>query len=293
MIRLRAEAASTSHSLPLPPPFILSHTRPTAPSSGTPPLHLLFTDRREDRPEVTLPPRKRLGIALGPAYEVRESSSAAAARPAGGLRADYGFVATIDREIRHDSERDVGYGITDSWDEIVETLQGVPVSTNTELGRHMTAFETRVRQDTDEIYMRLDDEQSQRQLLAGRLNMLFRDRRAHAHTRFLMETEARMSREAWVGSMGASDLARAKVMSLRTTLLAQQSEIRELQSADRRRQTVISEMLEVDYRRQRQLTEALKLVKSLQTQMAELQRQQGPAKGPAQPELPEEAGSSS
>ncbi|GJY02774.1 hypothetical protein Tco_0360926 [Tanacetum coccineum] len=114
MIRLRAEAASTSHSLPLPPPIILSHTRPAAPSSGTPPLHLLSTDRREDRPEVTLPPRKRLGIALGPAYEVRESSSAAAARPAGGLRADYGFVATMDREIRRDPERDVGYGITDS-----------------------------------------------------------------------------------------------------------------------------------------------------------------------------------
>ncbi|GKE18031.1 reverse transcriptase domain-containing protein [Tanacetum coccineum] len=120
-------------------------------------------------------------------------------------------------------------------------------------------FETRVRQDTDEIYTRLDDEQSQRQLLAGQLNMLFRDRRAHAHTRFLMETEARMSREAWVGSMGASDLARAEVMSLRTTVLAQQSEIRELQLADRRRQTVISEMLAADYRRQRQLTKALKL----------------------------------
>ncbi|GJU79176.1 putative reverse transcriptase domain-containing protein [Tanacetum coccineum] len=76
-------------------------------------MHLLSTDRREDRLEVTLPPRKRLGIALGPAYEVRESSSAAAARPAGGLRADYGFVATMDREIRHDPERDVGYRITD------------------------------------------------------------------------------------------------------------------------------------------------------------------------------------
>ncbi|GKB58088.1 hypothetical protein Tco_0914274, partial [Tanacetum coccineum] len=50
MIRLRAEAASTSYSLPLPPPIILSHTRPDAPSSGTPPLHLLSTDRREDRP---------------------------------------------------------------------------------------------------------------------------------------------------------------------------------------------------------------------------------------------------
>nr|GFD63652.1 hypothetical protein [Tanacetum cinerariifolium] len=51
--------------------------------------------RREDRPEVTLPPRKKLGIAFGPRYD----SSAAAARPAGGFRADYGFVAAVDREI--------------------------------------------------------------------------------------------------------------------------------------------------------------------------------------------------
>ncbi|GJV48863.1 putative reverse transcriptase domain-containing protein [Tanacetum coccineum] len=89
MIRLRAEAASTSHSLPLPPPIILSYTRPAAPSSGTPPLHLLSTDHREDRPEVTLPPQKRLGIALGPAYEVGESSSAAAARPDSGGYGDW------------------------------------------------------------------------------------------------------------------------------------------------------------------------------------------------------------
>ncbi|GJW81233.1 hypothetical protein Tco_0145208, partial [Tanacetum coccineum] len=78
MIRMRAEAASTSHSLPLPPPFILSPTRPDAPSLGippplpisvptsSPPLLLPSASRREDRPEVTLPPRKRLGIALGP-----------------------------------------------------------------------------------------------------------------------------------------------------------------------------------------------------------------------------------
>ncbi|GKC61714.1 hypothetical protein Tco_1089312, partial [Tanacetum coccineum] len=61
---------------------------PDASSSGTPPLHLLSTDRREDRPDVTLPPRKRLGIALGLRYEIEESSSAAAARPARGLRVD-------------------------------------------------------------------------------------------------------------------------------------------------------------------------------------------------------------
>ncbi|GKB17973.1 hypothetical protein Tco_0851896 [Tanacetum coccineum] len=170
---IRVLETSTSHSLPLPPPFILSPTRPDAPSLGippplpisvptsSPPLLLPSASRREDRPEVTLPPRKRLGIALGPGYEVGESSSAAAARPAGGLKEDYSFVATMDKEIRRDLGREVGYGITDSWDEIVETLQGAPVSTDMELGRHMTAFETRVRQDTDEIYTRLDDEQSQ------------------------------------------------------------------------------------------------------------------------------------
>ncbi|GJY91164.1 hypothetical protein Tco_0506360 [Tanacetum coccineum] len=67
----------------------------------------------------------------------------------------------------------------------------------------------------------------------------------------------------------------------------------ELQAADRRRQTVISDLLKADHRRQRQLVEALKIVKSLKTQMIELQRQQGPAKDPAEPELPEEASSSS
>nr|GFB91687.1 hypothetical protein [Tanacetum cinerariifolium] len=74
----------------------------------------------------TLPPRKRLGIALGPRYEVGESSSATAARPAEGFRADYGFIATVDKEIMRDPKREVGYWITDSWDEIVETLQGAP-----------------------------------------------------------------------------------------------------------------------------------------------------------------------
>ncbi|GJR55385.1 putative reverse transcriptase domain-containing protein [Tanacetum coccineum] len=200
MIWLRAEAPSTSHSLLLPSTYHL-----TAPS-GTPllspilaptssPLLLLpSTNRREDRPEVTLLPQKRLGIALGPRYEVGESSYAGAARPDGGLRADYGFVATIDREIRCDLERD-------------------------------PEFETRVRQDTYEIYTRLDDEQTERQLMAGRLNMLYRDRRAHARTARLMKAEDRMSQEAWGRSMDASDLARAKVMSLHTTVLAQMESV--------------------------------------------------------------------
>nr|GFD57250.1 hypothetical protein [Tanacetum cinerariifolium] len=78
------------------------------------------------------------------------------------FRADYGFVAAVDREIMRDLEREVGYGITDSWDEIVETPQGAPDSTDTELGGYVREFETSVRQGMDEIYTRLDDEQTER-----------------------------------------------------------------------------------------------------------------------------------
>nr|GFA13278.1 hypothetical protein [Tanacetum cinerariifolium] len=212
-IRLRAEAASTS-SPPLQPPS---------------------ASRREDRPEVTLPPQKKLGIALGPGYEVGQSSSAAAARAAGGLRVDYGFVATMNREIMHDPERE--------------------------------------------------------------LNMLFRDRRAHAYIRHLMETEARMSREAWVRSTDASDLVHGEIMSLRTTVLGQMTEIRELHAADRRRQIVISELLRTDHRRSTEITELRTALQgqviALQAQVTALQGQQGLVGGLTQPELPEEAGSSS
>nr|GEZ16866.1 hypothetical protein [Tanacetum cinerariifolium] len=230
--------SSPSPQIPFPPlPPILS-----------PPSPLPSASRREDRHEVTLPPRKKLGITLGPRYE------------------------------------------------------GAPVSTDTELDGYMREFETRVRKDTDEIYMRLDDEQTERQLLAGRLNMLFRDRRAHAYTRHLMEIEARMSREAWVRVTDVSDLVHGEVMSLRTTVLGQMTEIRELQATDRRRQTVISELLRTDHRRSTEITElrialqgqvtALQgQVTALQAQVTALQRQQGLAGGLTQSELPEDASS--
>nr|GFB39740.1 hypothetical protein [Tanacetum cinerariifolium] len=247
MIRLRDEAASTS----------------------SPPLQLPSASRREDRPEVTLPPQKRLGIDLGPKYEVGESSSVATARLAGGLRADYGFVTTVYREIMRNLEREVGYGITNSWDKIVETLQGAPVSIDTELGGYMRE-----------------------------------DRCAHAYTRHLMEKEARMSQGAWVRATYASDLVHGEVMSLRTTVLGQMSEIRELQAADCRRQTVISELLRIDHRRSIEITELRTALQgqvtalqgqviALQAHVTTLQGQQGLAGGLTQPELPEQAGGSS
>nr|GFD39405.1 hypothetical protein [Tanacetum cinerariifolium] len=57
-------------------------------------------------------------------FETDESAATPPPHPTypEGFRADYGFVATMDREIMCDPEREVGYGITDSWDETVETL---------------------------------------------------------------------------------------------------------------------------------------------------------------------------
>ncbi|GKC88221.1 hypothetical protein Tco_1148870 [Tanacetum coccineum] len=78
-----------------------------------------------------------------------------------------------------------------------------------------------------------------------------------------------MAREAWGLSMDSSDYAH------------------------HRRQRVISKLLASDHKRQVQLTKTLKLLKGLQTQMVEFQRQHGPAKGPAQPDAPGDAGSSS
>ncbi|GKF56752.1 hypothetical protein Tco_0167092, partial [Tanacetum coccineum] len=63
-------------------------------------------------------------------FEVGESSSAPTARPTGGFRSDYGFFGTLDDEIRQDPKREVGYGITDTWDEMVEDMQGTPAATD-------------------------------------------------------------------------------------------------------------------------------------------------------------------
>ncbi|GJT91908.1 hypothetical protein Tco_1080753 [Tanacetum coccineum] len=70
-------------SLPSPPPI------PLTPRAST-----------EDIPKAKLPPRKRLCLtALTSRFEVGESSTATAARPTGGHRADYGFIGTLDAEI--------------------------------------------------------------------------------------------------------------------------------------------------------------------------------------------------
>ncbi|GJZ02886.1 hypothetical protein Tco_0520847 [Tanacetum coccineum] len=75
--------------------------------------------------------------------------------------------------------------------------------------------------------------------------------------------------------MDASGTARSEVRALKTTVLAQQTEVAALRAADRARQA--------------QLVETLRLMSALQTQVTALQGQQGPASSPAQPKISEEA----
>ncbi|GKA75202.1 hypothetical protein Tco_0781580, partial [Tanacetum coccineum] len=270
MIWLRAETPSTSHPLPLSTPP--SGTPPLLPiplPTSSPPLLLPSTDYRAGVSEVTFLPQKRLCIALGPRYQVGKSSPAPTARPTGGFRTDNGFVSTLDDEIKRDLERDVSYGITDTWDEMLVGMPEAPVTDDIELGRRMTNFVTTVIQDTNEIYGRLNEAQDARAVLSGRLNLLQRDRRSHAYTALLMEREVRLFREAWGRLLDTSDITRSKVRALRTTVLAQQTEIAALRAVDRARQA--------------QLMETLRLMSTLQTQVTALQGQQGPASGPAQP----------
>ncbi|GJS18685.1 putative reverse transcriptase domain-containing protein [Tanacetum coccineum] len=92
------------------------------PLSGIPPLlpiPLPFASYcRAGVSEVTLPPRKRLFIALGLRFKVGESSSAPTARPTVGFRADYGFVGTLYDEI---STADRDQGVTGSRPQETDT----------------------------------------------------------------------------------------------------------------------------------------------------------------------------
>ncbi|GJX29521.1 hypothetical protein Tco_0237600 [Tanacetum coccineum] len=161
---IRLRAASPLPLPPLPPP---------------PSLLLPLFHHREEIPEADLPPRKRLClIAPTPRLEVRESSTATAARHPGlgaARTTYYGFVDMVDDAPRRHVPREVGYGITDTWDELV-----------------------------DDLYAHLEDAQDSQAHLSERDDILLEDRQFHHQTVMLIENEARVSQEAWAHAMGCS-----------------------------------------------------------------------------------------
>ncbi|GJW67645.1 hypothetical protein Tco_0122069 [Tanacetum coccineum] len=250
-----------------------------APADSVPPVHRMTARISiQDEPSISLPPREEKRVRFAsptPGHEVRESSAAGAARqdrpvvaredPYSVARGDlYGFVDMVDVALGHPMSKELNYGITDTWDDLVGAIEEITPTTLEGVNQRVTNLSTTVEQETTIMYDMMEDAQ-----------------------------DDRMAREAWGLSMDASDYARSDVMSLHTTVVAQSALISELQSVDHRRQGVIKELWASDLNRQVQLTKALELLKGLQTPMAEFQRKLRPAKGPAQPDAPGEAGSSS
>ncbi|GKB57615.1 hypothetical protein Tco_0913801 [Tanacetum coccineum] len=197
MIRLRAETPSTSHSLPLP--------------TSSPPLQLLSSDRRAHRPEITLPPRKRLGIDLAPRYKIGESSAAAATRPIGGRRADYRFVGTMDSEIKRQRAKEVDYGIRDVWVDPREAVEEAAPMTLKGVNTKVTKLAVVQEQDTQ----------------------------YHYETARLLDQEALVSREAWGRYM-----ARSEIMTLFSVAdHRRQTEIAALQTAGHTKQEQLVQTL--------------------------------------------------
>ncbi|GJU79443.1 putative reverse transcriptase domain-containing protein [Tanacetum coccineum] len=253
------------YSSPLPqipsPPLPIPSPPPNSPTYIEAPLGFRAAGIRQrdtppspvhetEIPEICLPLRKRpCRTAPTPRYEVGESSAAGAARQDGPAvaRADlYGFVDMVDAAPGRLMSSELGYGITDTWDDLVGAIQEIAPTTLEGVNQRVTELVATVDQEDGIMYSLLEDAREDRSLLRGRVNMLFRDRPYHRRTALLMEEEARVSRVAWAQSMDASDKARSEGMSLWTTVIAQQSEITELRVADRRRQAVITEMLAVD-----------------------------------------------
>nr|GFB63182.1 hypothetical protein [Tanacetum cinerariifolium] len=135
-----------------------------------------------DRPEVTLPPQKRLSIIHCLGYAAGESLVAAVARPIEGRRADYRFVDSVEAEIRQRRAEDIGYGIRDTWidprdvaeEEALTILKGVNI--------RVTEPAAVQEQDTQNIYGVMDDTKGRQTEIFQRVEALVDDSQYHYET---------------------------------------------------------------------------------------------------------------
>nr|GFC68047.1 hypothetical protein [Tanacetum cinerariifolium] len=176
--------------MPIPPPSpltLLSSLLPQIPSpplpasppilhiplpAASPPLQLLPSNRRADRPEVTLPPQRRLSIVSCLGYKAGESLVASAARPIEGRRAYYGFVDSVEAEIRRRRAEDIGYGIIDTWIDLRDVAEEEALTTLEGVNTRVTELAAVQEQDTQDIYGVMEDTQGRRQDVLERLGRI-------------------------------------------------------------------------------------------------------------------------
>nr|GEZ43355.1 putative reverse transcriptase domain-containing protein [Tanacetum cinerariifolium] len=151
-------------------------------------------------PECCLPLRKRLRFASPtPSQEVKESLVAGAARqdepvvarddPYSLVKKElYGFFDRVDVTPGRSMSRELDYGNTDTYDELVGASEEIAATAQQGVNQRVTNISTVVEQETTIMYGIIEDAQ-----------------------------DDRMAREAWGLSTDASDNAHLDVMSLHTT----------------------------------------------------------------------------
>ncbi|GKB12342.1 putative reverse transcriptase domain-containing protein [Tanacetum coccineum] len=199
---------------------------PFPPLPGSPAASVLPTSPPaspiQDKLDVCLPPRKRLCSTQGPRYEVGESLSAAAARPIGGHRVDYGFVDS--REAVEEVAPMTLKGVNTRVTELAIVQKQDTQDIYAVIGdSRVTKLAIVQKQDTQDIYAVIGDTQDRQTHIYQRVETLVDDSQYHYETARLLDQEALVSQEAW----GCS-----------------------IEAANRRSQTVTSEMLQVNHRRQ-------------------------------------------
>ncbi|GKD05380.1 hypothetical protein Tco_1180354, partial [Tanacetum coccineum] len=157
------------------------------PQISSPPLPIpsppLNSPTHIEIPESCLPLRKRVRFASPtPSHEVGESSAAGAARqdepviaredPYSVARGDlYGFVDMVDVAPRHSMSRELDYGITDTWDDLVGAIEEIAPTTLEGVNQRVTNLSTTVEQETTIMYDMMKDAQDDRSLLRARVNL--------------------------------------------------------------------------------------------------------------------------
>ncbi|GJX91505.1 hypothetical protein Tco_0344831 [Tanacetum coccineum] len=238
-------------ALTTPPPSPLTPLSSPLPQIPSPPLPIPSPPPNSpthiEIPESCLPLRKRVHFASPtPSHEVGESSAAGAARQDGPAvaredpysiaRGDlYGFVDMVDVAPGHPMSRELDYGITDTWDDLVGAIDEIAPTTLEGVNQRVTDLSTIVEQETTIMYGIMEDAQDDRSQLNQSVETLFDDSQYHHETARLLDQEAL------------------------------QEVISQLRAADRKSQVVTLEMLQADYQRQVQMTKAFELLKGLQT----------------------------
>ncbi|GKD09097.1 putative reverse transcriptase domain-containing protein [Tanacetum coccineum] len=150
-------------------------------------------NRRDDIPESEQPPRKRLCLStLGSKYEMGESSTA---RPTGGRGVDYGFVSTVDAEVRQQGISEVGYGIRDTWVDPAEAVPEVTPMIVGEVKTRVAELAELHERDTQDLYALLEDTQDGRTRISQRGTLIQTQHQVHETCSQIQQAEMAELRE--------------------------------------------------------------------------------------------------